>query len=135
MSYQLLQLLSWFLSLIFSSGPGTFTFTNSELSKYNSAAMSVLKELSQTSAGFSFWTTPRFFVANEKEHQIDGLHFAWPGTIFKVNMVIFDWCRQSLTRSPAFTSTYPSTHPATRLSFSNCSVLFDCCKQLKNDPH
>lgn len=39
------------------------------------------------SAGFSFWNGPKHFVANEINHNDDGLHFAWPGTISKVDMV------------------------------------------------
>ena len=60
---------------------------NLEMAKHNAAALAVLKELSQSSKGFSFWQTPRFFVANEQGHNPDGLHFAWPETIQKVNMV------------------------------------------------
>ena len=60
---------------------------NQVLAQHNTAALSLLKELSQISKGFSFWKTPEFFVANEKEHSIDGLHFSWTDTIKKVNMV------------------------------------------------
>jgi hypothetical protein len=60
---------------------------NTEIGKHIQAAISEFLPLSQKEAGFSFWNGPRYLVETEEEHNADGLHFAWPGTIGKVNMV------------------------------------------------
>jgi hypothetical protein len=52
------------------------------------AATTEFDSLSKKIGGFSFWTGPRHFVEMENEHHSDGLHFAWPATIEKVDMVI-----------------------------------------------
>ena len=61
--------------------------TNARLAEYNQVAESMFGHLSTTSKGVSLWTTPKYFVATEKVHNPDGLHFAWPHTVSKVNMV------------------------------------------------
>ena len=74
-------LLSW------NSGSPTLVITNAEIEKHRVAAASEFLRLSQKEGGFSFWNGPRYFIQTEEEHNPDGLHFAWPGTIGKVNMV------------------------------------------------
>jgi hypothetical protein len=63
--------------------------TNTEIEKHINAAASEFLALSQKEGGFSFWNGPRYFVETEEVHNADGLHFAWPGTISKLNMVWF----------------------------------------------
>ena len=72
---------------IFFSGPVTKIMTNARLAEYNQVAASIFGNLSKTSKGVSLWMTPKYFVATEKVHNPDGLHFAWPHTVSKVNMV------------------------------------------------
>ena len=51
------------------------------------AVVSEFTDLHNQFGGFSFWEGPRHFVATEAIHNIDGIHFAWPGTLLKINMV------------------------------------------------
>ena len=62
--------------------------TNCEIDKYNLAVTNEFKRLIEKERGFSMWNGPRHFVDAETEVNRDGLHFFWPGTIGKVNMVI-----------------------------------------------
>jgi hypothetical protein len=52
-------------------------------------AVEILSPLSLNYSSFSIWNVPRYLVMTEKEHNPDGLHFQWPETIEKVNMVHF----------------------------------------------
>lgn len=69
------------------SGNSTLVITNVEIGKHIDAVVEEFKELDEKLAGFSFWNSPRHFVATEVKHNNDGLHFAWPGTISNVDMV------------------------------------------------
>jgi hypothetical protein len=71
------------------SGSATKVITNSEIEKHNQAATTEFTRLHEKAGGFSFWNTPRHFVATEKNHSKDGIHFAWPDTIAKVDLVVF----------------------------------------------
>jgi hypothetical protein len=57
------------------------------LAELNSAAISEFRVLHEKKNGFSFWYGPRYLVELETEQNPDGLHFQWPGTISKVDMV------------------------------------------------
>ena len=61
--------------------------TNKQLHLHMDAVVSEFKDLHKKFGGFSFWEGPRHFVATETAHNDDGLHFAWPGTLLKTNMV------------------------------------------------
>ena len=74
-------------AILFFSGPVTHVMTNSEIAKYNRATATKFAPLNEKHGGFSLWNGPRYFVANEVDHKMDGLHFAWPGTISNVDMV------------------------------------------------
>jgi hypothetical protein len=72
----------------FTNSPQNTAVTNSEIAKYNLAARTAFDRLSKKFGGFSFWNGPRDFMKSETEHHPDGLHFTWPTTIQKVDMVI-----------------------------------------------
>ncbi len=75
------------IALFIPSGEHHDILTNTGLAELNSAAILEFSRLQEFNNGFSFWFGARYLVELETEQNPDGLHFQWPETISKVDMV------------------------------------------------